>query len=120
MISSRSAVRLAALAVGSALVGGCAVGPDYERPKDDVRGNFAGLQKVTSVDPATQPSRAQDASRPVAQWWTTFNDPQLERLVERAAAGNLSLQRAALRIREARAAVTSAGGRLYPQVNAGG
>ncbi|MDB5294525.1 MAG: transporter, partial [Phycisphaerales bacterium] len=88
LAARRSAAVL--LLAAAAAVSGCAVGPDYRRPADGVKPGYAGVRPVGSTDPASQPSRAHDASKPVAQWWTTFNDPQLEKLVERAAADNLT------------------------------
>jgi NodT family efflux transporter outer membrane factor (OMF) lipoprotein len=47
----------------------------------------------------------------LARWWTSFNDPLLNSLVERAVGSNLDLRQAEARIREARAlrAVTASG-----------
>ena len=49
-------------------------------------------------------------------WWTAFNDPVLNQLVEQAHAQNMSLQQAGLRILQARAQLGVAVGQLYPQV----
>jgi len=53
----------------------------------------------------------------LAHWWTTFNDPLLNSLIDRAAASNLDLKVAEARIREARAqrGIVSAG--YYPSVD---
>jgi outer membrane protein TolC len=47
----------------------------------------------------------------------TFGSPQLDSLVERAIAGNLSLQQTVLRIAGAREQINQAGGAFYPSVN---
>jgi NodT family efflux transporter outer membrane factor (OMF) lipoprotein len=88
------------------------VGPDYVRPAPAVPAAWnAPLQGGIAV--------SADA-RSLASWWTTLNDPELNRLIERAAAGNLDLKKAAVRIREARArrGVSQAG--LYPALDASG
>jgi NodT family efflux transporter outer membrane factor (OMF) lipoprotein len=53
-----------------------------------------------------------------SQWWKTFNDPALNRLVELASQQNLPLQVAGLRIVEARARLGVATGQQYPQAQA--
>jgi len=65
-----------------AFLAGCAaVGPDYVRPSTPVSPAWSsplhgGL--AVSAD-----------SQDLAAWWTTLADPELSRLIERAAAGNL-------------------------------
>lgn len=50
------------------------------------------------------------------QWWTQFADPQLDALIEQARLGSHDLAAAVARVRQARAALTVAGGPLLPQV----
>lgn len=52
------------------------------------------------------------------QWWLAFEDPALSRLIERALAGNLTLQSAWDRLDRAAAAARKAGAELFPQVGA--
>jgi NodT family efflux transporter outer membrane factor (OMF) lipoprotein len=56
----------------------------------------------------------------VVRWWTTFGDPMLEALVERAARANQDLRIAAARVREARALRARAVGDFFPIVDADG
>jgi NodT family efflux transporter outer membrane factor (OMF) lipoprotein len=70
---------------------GCTVGPNYQRPDVAVPDHFGATTR-----PATE-------HVDFARWWTTFGDPQLDGLIDRAVAGNLDLKTAAARIREARA-----------------
>jgi NodT family efflux transporter outer membrane factor (OMF) lipoprotein len=51
------------------------------------------------------------------RWWTSFQSPQLNSLIERAIAGNLSLQQTVLRIAGAREQINQAGGAFLPAVN---
>jgi len=95
------------LAMGIALItSGCIkVGPDFTPPKAPVADSWMG----------TQNSRFAVKADGHDDWWTVFNDPTLNRLVEEAYQQNLSLQIAGLRILEARAQLGIATGNLYPQ-----
>src|SRR4051812_44675946 len=88
---------------------GCTVGPDYRPPKVDAPDGWAGTRAdVTaatrpSTNPATRPSVANQQPVDVAQWWTAFNDPVLNSLIDRAVQSNLDIRIAASRLRQARA-----------------
>jgi len=56
----------------------------------------------------------------IASWWKSFNDPQLDSLVERAVNSNHDLRIAGARVREARALYRIASSQLWPTVDAGG
>lgn len=92
------------------LLAGCAVGPDYQPPAPPAvthwndKGDSTVKSQTTSA--ATNP-----------RWWKTFGSPQLDSLIERAIAGNLSLQQTVLRIAGAREQINQAGGAFYPSVN---
>lgn len=76
------------------LLAGCApVGPAYQAPRTAMPAQWQGGAERTVVqdDP------------PAAAWWTLFHDPQLHSLVARAEADNRTLEKAAARVREARA-----------------
>src|SRR5436190_10409519 len=73
------------------LFAGCTVGPNYQRPDVPLPDHFGATTR-----PATE-------HVDFARWWTNFNDPQLDSLIDRAVAGNLDLKTAAARVREARA-----------------
>ena len=101
---------LSSLVLVSCVIAGCAVGPEYRRPDVEVPERFGSA-------PATQP-----ATQPVslARWWTSFNDPLLTSLVERAIEGNLDVKLAEARVREARAARRAVAADYYPGVGANG
>ena len=90
------------------LVSGCTVGPRYQRPAVSVAKNWSSPE-----------TRGIGTGEPVAEWWTSFNDPQLATLIRRAVEGNLDLQLAAARVTEARAARGIAQAGLLPSVGAG-
>jgi NodT family efflux transporter outer membrane factor (OMF) lipoprotein len=79
------------------------LGPDFKTPPAD-------LEAVWN-----QQSQALDTSKVSQDWWTIFNDPILDKLVESAYRQNLPLQIAGLRIFEARAQLGIAIGQQYPQ-----
>jgi NodT family efflux transporter outer membrane factor (OMF) lipoprotein len=55
-----------------------------------------------------------------AQWWTSFNDPTLNSLIERAVESNYDLRIAAARVRQARASLAVVKADLWPSVDASG
>lgn len=57
---------------------------------------------------------------PVADWWHTFGDPELDWLVDQAASSNLDLQLAEARVREARYERDVVAGRQSPTLAANG
>jgi len=92
------------------LLQGCLSGPDYQRPE--------------IVSPAAFHNRLPGApeSSPIElkHWWTQFNDPLLDSLIERAALGNLDLNEAMARIEESRAQRGISASSLAPTVDADG
>jgi NodT family efflux transporter outer membrane factor (OMF) lipoprotein len=82
------------------------LGPDFETPRADVAPEWLETD---------DPSLRSDENVNV-EWWTLFNDPVLDRLIEQAWRQNLPLQVAGLRILQARAALGVAIGSQYPQV----
>ncbi|ELY4669756.1 efflux transporter outer membrane subunit [Cronobacter muytjensii] len=95
------------------LLAGCAVGPDYRAPEPVTPGAFGETARQNAPDVA---SKARSTA-PDPRWWRTFNSPQLDSLIERAIAGNLSLQQTVLRIAGAREQINQAGGAFFPAVN---
>ncbi|MBA2485215.1 MAG: TolC family protein [Nitrospira sp.] len=57
---------------------------------------------------------------PEADWWQAFHNQELTQFIERALSRNHDVRRAVSRVLEGRAAVTTAGAGLYPQLNVQG
>ena len=93
------AVIIILIAFIAMLVAGCTVGPNFARPDVDLPKDFGVAQSS-----AAAPQR----------WWTLFQDPVLDRLVDEALAANRDLKAAAARIEQARAPVTIARASLGP------
>lgn len=108
--------RFAALATIVLGFAGCKVGPNYSPPETKVP---EGWDKAIATDAASQPSVAAPGVATIEQWWTTFNDPVLNSLVERGVRANPDLRRAQARVREARALRGVIASDLYPTVNVG-
>jgi NodT family efflux transporter outer membrane factor (OMF) lipoprotein len=102
----------------------CTVGPDYKAPDAQTPGQWHSLQHSPSVPDdsrvphADSPSVADTRSDPDPRWWIGFNDATLNSLIERAVAGNLSLQSAVLRITVARQQAVQAGAQGMPALDA--
>ncbi|UPG94586.1 efflux transporter outer membrane subunit [Luteibacter aegosomatissinici] len=100
-----------------ALLSGCMVGPDYQRPGDTASAHYdvAAEQKLDHTSADTAPKVSFDA-KVDADWWTLFKSPRLNDVVQKAIEGNLSLDAANATIAQANQAIAAAGGALYPQV----
>jgi len=86
---------------------GCTVGPNYQR--SDV--------PVASTWKEASQSGIDTRSAELTRWWTAFNDPLLNSLIERAVHSNLDLRQAEARIREARASRAVTAAEQWPTVN---
>jgi len=88
------------------LMAGCAVGPNYKKPKISVPSEFGN---------ATQAQY--NTNQPVAAWWRGFNDSELNKLVDAAAASNLDLRIVTANLLEARALRLGAKSDFFPVVD---
>jgi NodT family efflux transporter outer membrane factor (OMF) lipoprotein len=115
------AVRLFALSFSLFALPACTVGPDYKRPAGEPDGLYLGAATPDGVSASgifSTPTSSGPVS-PGARWWGIFNDERLTRLVEHAAFGNLMLDQARARVRQARASVIVAESGLYPTLDVG-
>jgi outer membrane protein, multidrug efflux system len=99
------------------ILSGCNVGPNYQPPVVKVNAHYGDL---AGPAPTTQASVLTSQPPPPGAWWAMFNDPELDRLIDRATAGNLDLQAAQSRLRQSRYQLIIAGADEYPEVNADG
>jgi len=102
------------LALGLAMLAGCAVGPKYRAPEAKTPATWDGQTAVT----AALPSKTTTDPVKLVTWWQAFDDPTLSSLMERAIRANLDVRQAEARVRQARAARGVAGAPLWPQVDA--
>ena len=103
----RNCRRLGVVLLAPALLvfAGCLVGPDFKRPKVTVSDSWleTGDQRVSTGAAANR------------NWWTTFNDAALNRLVDQAYRQNLPLRQVGVRVLQARAQLGIAVGDMFPQ-----
>ncbi len=70
------------LVISIPLLAGCAVGPNYKRPQAAVP-----TQWTVAATRGTETK-----SLETDEWWASFQDPELNSLVERSASRNLDLK----------------------------
>jgi len=102
-----SAAKYWSVVVVTAVLGGCAVGPDYHTPSTTMPSAFS------AAPPSTQPANITD-------WWESFGDPELDSLIDRALAANFDLDIALTRLQEARTAEVVVEGGALPEIDASG
>ena len=86
-------VRGSALLLGACVLAACKVGPNFVAPNEPVPNRYSGAA-IDSTAPAASAPRPSGDSSPEPFWWQEFHDTELNRLEERAAAGNLDLKAA--------------------------
>src|ERR1700761_2529437 len=74
------------------LMAGCAVGPDYVKPKTDTPEAFKEIQGWKVAQPA-------DTKLPT-KWWELYNDPLLNDLEEQVNASNQTIAQAEAQYRQ--------------------
>lgn len=100
---------------------GCAVGPNFKVPPAPVSTQYTPVAPPALV-PATATSPAQTLEMGAVlpgRWWTQFNSPALDRLVDMALVANTDLAVADATLRQSRAQARVAAGARYPEVEAG-
>lgn len=91
----------------------CAVGPDYREPAPIVPDRWqASRNPAHDLKPIAEKS--------LTTWWSTFKDPELDRIMAQARRGNLDLKIAFTRIEQARAERLANRAALFPQIGAAG
>ena len=84
----------------------CALGPDYQRPKEDIPPAYR-------FDTAAGDNAFADQG-----WWQLYEDPILQALIREALENNLDVRIAAARVEQARALLGSTRLQQLPQVSA--
>jgi NodT family efflux transporter outer membrane factor (OMF) lipoprotein len=112
----------------SALLTGCAVGPNYHRPALPPAHGYApaplpdataSAAPVAGQDPSLNASQSFSTARDIAaQWWTLFHSPELNALIARAFAANPSLDAALATLRQAQENVYAQRGYFFPTIAA--
>ena len=91
-----------------ALLGGCAVGPDYKHPVVQTPEGFRFAESQTTNSLGDLP------------WWQVFQDPTLQDLIGTAITNNYDLKQAVARVEQAREQAAVANAAFFPQIGYGG
>jgi NodT family efflux transporter outer membrane factor (OMF) lipoprotein len=106
-------MRAFVLFVTTSLLTACInVGPDFKSPKLKVSKKWMHSSKQKNA-------RVRQARVRNANWWKTFHDKTLDKLIEQGYRDNLSLQTIGVRVLFSRAQLAQSVGQLYPQQQAG-
>lgn len=97
--------RIVAVLLATSALGACMVGPDYQAPTAAVANQW-----LEASNPGIATDHQDDR-----QWWSVFNDPVLNQLVDIAYRQNLTLMQAGAQVLQSRAQLGVAVGNFYPQ-----
>jgi NodT family efflux transporter outer membrane factor (OMF) lipoprotein len=106
-----------ALGLAAAVLGGCAVGPNYHTPRLPVPDQYAAVARAAPTAAPGEPGAA-PAPIDLASWWQALHDPELDSLVRRALSGNPDLQVALDRLQAARTFEAAIIGTVLPNAEA--
>ena len=106
-----------------ALLGGCAVGPDFKKPDTPAVSAYTPAPLANPVAaPGVVAGDAQtfvQAADVGGDWWSAFRSPALNTLVEQALKNNSDLKAAEATLRQAHETASAQKGAFYPQLSAG-
>ena len=105
--------KLALVALGL-LLGGCTVGPKYQRPAIDTPSAYRDGGTAQAQTPV-----AAAESLGNEKWWDVFQDPVLQQLIRTALQQNYDVRIAATRVLQAQAELGIARANQFPMVGAG-
>ncbi len=106
-------LRLVLTVVASAVLAGCAVGPDYQRPEIAVPAHFK------EAAPGWEVARPADAA-PKGEWWLGYGDATLNGLLGELEANNQNVQFYLANVRRARAVADAARAGYAPTLSGSG
>lgn len=106
------------LAVSMALAA-CAAGPEFKHPDAPATAQYTdGALAAVSASVAGEPTQHLAIGEKItADWWTLFQSEDLNRLIQRAIAGNQSLAATQAAVSQAQAISAAKSGGRYPQVD---
>lgn len=118
----RSCARMVACGAAAALLGACAVGPDFKHPQAPESARYTAEPlppQTASSEGAAGAAQTYVPSGDIpAQWWTLFRSDQLNALVEQALKGSPDVAAAQAALRQAHENVLAQQGALLPQIDA--
>jgi NodT family efflux transporter outer membrane factor (OMF) lipoprotein len=119
ILRRRGAAPLAVVLLSLAVLG-CAAGPDFKAPAPPATTGYVppGETAASEHDPGQAVSKQSLAlgAEVESDWWTLFQSPELEHVVQQAIAGSRTLESAKARLTQAHEAIAASSSALYPQV----
>ena len=109
------------IAVATAALGACAVGPDFHAPAAPETAHYTRAPAPTTTE--ASPGRTGAAQTVIeerdiqADWWTLFHSASLNRLIEQSLRANPDLDAAQAALRQAQENLYAGEGALYPSAN---
>lgn len=105
------------------LIAGCAVGPDFKKPDAPTTESYAptkGISEATSSAPvlAGESQRFNTTADIPFDWWTLFQSPQINSLIQRAFKANPDIESAQAALKQAQEYANAQQGFFYPTVSA--
>lgn len=104
---ARRALSAAVAIAAAALLAGCALGPDYHRPDAAIPAAYKEAPPGWKI---AQPADRADRG----PWWTIYDDPQLNALIDKLNTSNQTVAQYAAAYRQARALVAEARASYFP------
>lgn len=106
----RARVVAATIACSLVALAGCTLGPTYVRPAAGTPAAYKEAQGWKTAEPRD--------TEPRGDWWSVFNDPQLDALLGQVEVSNQTIKAAEARVRGARALTQQAQAAYFPIVTA--
>ncbi len=120
--STRAGMGPCAVVFAAGFLTACAVGPNFKAPEAPHTEGFAAPGQInnetaTTALPGGQAQRFVTGMDIPGQWWTLFQSPQLNALIERALANSPTIEAAQAALRQANETVAAQRGSYYPSVS---
>jgi len=104
------------------LISGCAVGPNFHRPEAPAAAGYTAEPPTATASspnvPGGEEQRFVNGMDIPQQWWTLFESPPLNALIEKSIKSNPTLDAAKAALRQARELAIAQRGFFYPTVQA--
>jgi NodT family efflux transporter outer membrane factor (OMF) lipoprotein len=105
----------------TALLAGCAVGPDFKRPEANAPNGYTSEKLELEAAAGAEAKQSLAIGEKISgKWWELFRSKQLNDVLELALAGNQDLAAAEATLAQAKDAVDQSAGALWPHVQMAG
>ncbi len=118
MIRSARFASAMSAGISLAMLGGCALGPDFKRPDPPYADRYTAqqLQLESKEAPSGSAQRVIPGEELRRDWWSLFQSAAIDDVVARALARNRTLVSAAATLAQSQELAAAQAGSLYPQV----